>query len=71
MKFDFTSYEAGDDCAATGVALPRAPLEGALAADAVLFGAAGNSAADVILRLHAELGTFINLRPAKAYAGVD
>ncbi|MFH1034229.1 MAG: isocitrate/isopropylmalate family dehydrogenase [Pseudomonadota bacterium] len=72
IAFDFKSYEAGDGClAATGVALPQATLAGALAAQAVLFGAAGNSAADVILRLRAELGTFVNLRPAKAYAGVD
>ncbi|MBI5523504.1 MAG: NAD-dependent isocitrate dehydrogenase [Desulfarculus sp.] len=72
VAFDFRAYPAGDDClAATGVALPAETLQGALAADAVLFGAAGNTAADVILRLRAELGTFVNLRPAKAYAGVD
>lgn len=72
LAFDFRSYLAGDDClAATGVALPAETLQGALTADAVLFGAAGNSAADVILRLRAELGTFVNLRPAKAYAGVE
>ncbi len=72
LSFDFSTYDAGDDClAATGVALPAATLEGALAAQAVLFGAAGNSAAEVILRLRAELGTFVNLRPSKAYAGVS
>ena len=72
LAFDFQHYSAGDDClAASGVALPQATLQGALAAQAVLFGAAGNTAADVILRLRAELGTFVNLRPAKAYAGVD
>jgi 3-isopropylmalate dehydrogenase len=72
IQFAFKSYEAGDAClAAKGVALPQETLQGALAAQAVLFGAAGNSAADVILRLRAELGTFVNLRPAKAYAGVD
>jgi 3-isopropylmalate dehydrogenase len=72
LKFDFQSYDAGDDClASTGAALPEQTLQGALAAQAVLFGAAGNSAADVILRLRAELGTFVNLRPAKAYQGVQ
>lgn len=72
LKFEFKSYEAGDDCLArTGVALPEETLRGALAAQAVLFGAVGNSAADVILRLRSELGTFVNLRPAKAYKGVE
>jgi 3-isopropylmalate dehydrogenase len=42
-----------------------------LAAQAVLFGAVGNSAAEVILRLRAELGCFVNLRPARAYPGVS
>ncbi len=72
IPFSFTSLEAGDDCLAkTGQALPQTTLEGALKAQAVLFGAVGNSAADVILRLRAELGTFVNLRPAKAYPGVE
>jgi 3-isopropylmalate dehydrogenase len=71
LGFEFASYDAGDDClAATGKALPEATLAGALAAQAVLFGAVGNSAAEVILRLRAELGTFVNLRPSRAYAGV-
>jgi 3-isopropylmalate dehydrogenase len=71
VAFDFKSYDAGDDClAATGKALPEETLTGALAAKGVLFGAAGASAADVILRLRAELGTFVNLRPSKAYKGV-
>jgi 3-isopropylmalate dehydrogenase len=71
VAFDFKLYDAGDDCLArTGKALPEETLTGALAARGVLFGAAGASAADVILRLRAELGTFVNLRPSKAYAGV-
>ena len=69
--FKFTEYDAGDDCLErTGVALPDETLAGALGAQAVVFGAAGASAADVILRLRAELGTYVNLRPSKAYGGV-
>ncbi|MFH1057853.1 MAG: isocitrate/isopropylmalate dehydrogenase family protein [Pseudomonadota bacterium] len=71
VTFDFSHHDAGDACLeATGKALPAETLKGALAAQAVLFGAVGRSAAEVILRLRAELGTFVNLRPAKAYPGV-
>lgn len=72
LSFAFSSYDAGDDCLErTGRALPQETLDGALKAQAVIFGAAGASAADVILRLRAELGTWVNLRPSKAYEGVD
>ncbi len=71
VAFDFSHFDAGDACLArTGRALPQETLEGALAAQGVLFGAAGASAAQVILRLRAELGTFVNVRPSKAYQGV-
>lgn len=71
LSFDFTEYPAGDAVLeATGVALPDETLAGALAAQAVVFGAAGVTAAAVILRLRAELGTFVNLRPSQAYEGV-
>ncbi len=72
LDFNFTSYPAGDDCLAqTGQALPPQTLEAAQKARAVIFGAAGQSAAQVILRLRAELGTFVNLRPSRAFPGVD
>lgn len=72
LTFDFKHYLAGDDCLAErGVALPEETLQGALAADAVLFGAVGDTAADVILRLRKELKTYVNLRPARAFEGVD
>jgi 3-isopropylmalate dehydrogenase len=71
LPFELTEYEAGDDCLArTGAALPDATLAGARAAQAVIFGAAGDTAADVILRLRAELGTYVNLRPTTAMPGV-
>jgi len=70
LAFTLTHYDAGDDCLArTGVALPDVTLAGALRAQAVLFGAAGDSAADVILRLRSELGTYVNLRPTRAFEG--
>lgn len=71
VQFQFKRYPAGDACLAKhGTALPESTLQGALQADAVLFGAVGNTAADVILRLRKELGTYVNLRPARALAGV-
>lgn len=71
VGFNWAHYDAGDDCLArTGQALPAETLAGALAARAVVFGAAGASAADVILKLRFEMGAYANLRPSKAYAGV-
>lgn len=71
IRFDFAFYEAGDQVLRReGVALPEETREGAMGADAVLFGAAGETAADVIIRLRAELDTFVNLRPIRAYRGV-
>jgi 3-isopropylmalate dehydrogenase len=72
IAFSFHEYDGGDGCLArTGVALPDETLQGALDAQAVLFGAAGDTAADVILRLRRELGTYVNLRPSRAFKGVD
>jgi 3-isopropylmalate dehydrogenase len=72
VELAFSRHPAGDDClAATGEALPADTLAAAQAADAVLFGAVGASAARVILPLRRELGTYVNLRPAKAYQGAE
>ena len=72
LSLDYTTYPAGDDCLArTGEALPEETLKGALDAQAVIFGAAGDSAAEVIIRLRSELGTFVNLRPVKAVSSVE
>ncbi len=71
LAFDFTHYPAGDDHQArTGQAMPAETIAGAQAARAVVFGAAGASAAEVIIRLRSELGTYVNLRPSRAYPGV-
>ncbi len=70
--FEYTYAEAGDAVAAeTGEALPEETYEAAANADATLFGAAGKTAADVILPLRDAVGSFVNVRPAKAYPGVE
>ena len=68
----FTRADAGDAVLAeTGEALPEATYEAVAAADATLFGAAGETAADVILPLRTAVDSFVNVRPARAYPGVD
>jgi len=64
-----------------GLPLPPATLELAKAADAVLFGAVGDPDCDnlerhlrpeqAVLGLRKEMQTFANLRPAKAFAGLE
>jgi 3-isopropylmalate dehydrogenase len=51
--------------------LPEATAEAAASADATLFGAAGETAADVIIPLRRAVDSFVNVRPARAYPGVD
>ncbi|MEF8853230.1 MAG: isocitrate/isopropylmalate family dehydrogenase [Haloarculaceae archaeon] len=70
--FDFVAAEAGDEVKAqTGEALPRETREVVAEADATLFGAAGETAADVILPLREVVGSFANVRPARSYPGLD
>ncbi|WP_178917278.1 isocitrate/isopropylmalate family dehydrogenase [Natronomonas gomsonensis] len=70
--FEFVKAEAGDHVLeSTGEALPEETYDLAAGADATLFGAAGESAADVILPLREAVGSFANIRPARAYPGVD
>jgi 3-isopropylmalate dehydrogenase len=70
--FEFVEADAGDHVEAqTGEALPEETYRLATEADATLFGAAGESAADVILPLREAVGSFANVRPARAYPGVD
>ncbi len=71
-EFEFTEYDAGDSVEAeTGEPLPAETKQAAATSDATLFGAAGESAADVILPLRSAVGSFANVRPARAYPGVD
>lgn len=77
IDFKYTHAIAGDKCKEeTGVPLPDETIKLAKESDAVLFGAAGETAADVIVRLRHELNTFVNLRPVKSlqpdkYGNID
>jgi len=72
VKLDFVYGEAGDETKAeTGDALPAETRELARDADATLFGAAGETAADVILPLRSIVESFANVRPARSYPGLD
>ncbi|WP_276254293.1 3-isopropylmalate dehydrogenase [Halomontanus rarus] len=72
VDFEFHEAEAGDHVKAeTGEALPEETYDLAASTDATLFGAAGETAADVILPLREAVDSFVNVRPAKAYPGVD
>jgi 3-isopropylmalate dehydrogenase len=71
-RFAFTEAEAGDAVKEeTGDPLPEETYDLAASADATLFGAAGETAADVIIPLRRAVGSFVNVRPARAYPGVD
>jgi 3-isopropylmalate dehydrogenase len=72
VDFDFVEADAGDAVKAeTGEALPQETRDVAADADATLFGAAGETAADVILPLREVVGSFANVRPARSYPGLD
>ncbi|WP_276247374.1 isocitrate/isopropylmalate dehydrogenase family protein [Haladaptatus sp. YSMS36] len=72
LGFEFVKGDAGDAVKAeTGEALPEATRQLAAAADATLFGAAGETAADVILPLRGVVQSFANVRPATAYPGIE
>ena len=70
--FEFVEADAGDHVKEeTGEALPEETRDLAASADATLFGAAGETAADVILPLRSAVDSFANVRPVKAYPGTD
>ncbi len=72
VDLEFEEARAGDHVAAEGNSpLPAATRETAAAADATLFGAAGETAADVILPLREVVGSYANIRPVRAYPGTD
>ncbi|WP_302080170.1 isocitrate/isopropylmalate dehydrogenase family protein [Salinibaculum rarum] len=72
VDFEFVHGDAGDAVLEeTGEALPQETRDIAADADATLFGAAGETAADVILPLRSVVGSFANVRPAHAYPGLD
>ena len=72
IDFDYVYGEAGDECLEkTGKALPDETLDIIRNADACLFGAAGETAADVIVKIRQEMKMFANLRPVKSYPNTN
>ncbi len=72
LDVELAEAEAGDAVAdRTGEPLPETTRQLAADSDATLFGAAGETAADVILPLREVVGSYANIRPARAYPGVD
>ncbi len=70
IEFEYTFADAGDEYAeVTGIPLPQETIDIVREAQACLFGAAGESAADVIVKLRRELDLYVNLRPVKSYPG--
>ena len=72
IDFEYTYGDAGDECLEkNGTALPEETLDLIRQADACLFGAAGETAADVIVKIRQEMKMFANLRPVKAYPNTN
>ncbi|MDD1763581.1 MAG: NAD-dependent isocitrate dehydrogenase, partial [Methanobacteriaceae archaeon] len=70
IEFDYRFAEAGDEYAEkTGIALPPETVDTVKESQSCLFGAAGESAADVIVKMRQELDLYVNLRPVKSYPG--
>jgi 3-isopropylmalate dehydrogenase len=70
--FEYDHVEAGDAVAErTGNPLPEETLSAVTSADATLFGATGETSADVILPLRDAVDSFVNIRPARTYPGVE
>lgn len=72
VGIDFIEAEAGDRVQdRTGRALPEKTRSIVAGADATLFGATGETSADVIIPLRQEVDSFVNVRPARVYPGVE
>lgn len=72
LDFEYTYGDAGDECLEkTGAALPKETLDLIKNSDACLFGAAGETAADVIVKIRQEMKMFANLRPVKSYPNTN
>ncbi|MDD3984821.1 MAG: isocitrate/isopropylmalate family dehydrogenase [Methanobacterium sp.] len=71
IEFEYIFTDAGDEYAKkTGIPLPQETIDIVKQSKACLFGAAGETAADVIVKLRRELDLYVNLRPVKAYPGI-
>ena len=72
IEFDYVYGEAGDECGEkNGNPLPGENLNIIRDSDACLFGAAGETAADVIVKIRQEMKMYANLRPVKAYPNTN
>lgn len=72
VDFEYEYGIAGDKCnEENGTPLPEKTLEIIRDSDACLFGAAGETAADVIVRIRQEMKMFANLRPVKSYPNTN
>ena len=72
IEFDYVYGEAGDECSEkNGNPLPEETLNIIRDSDACLFGAAGETAADVIVKIRQEMKMYANLRPVKAYPNTN
>lgn len=72
LDFDYVYGIAGDECNEKhGTPLPQETLDMVRNADACLFGAAGETAADVIVKIRQEMKMFANLRPVKSYPNTN
>ena len=68
VDFDYVYGIAGDKCNEEhGTPLPQETIDIVRDSDACLFGAAGETAADVIVKIRQEMKMFANLRPVKSY----
>ncbi len=72
VDFDYKYGLAGDECNEKhGTPLPQETLDLVRNSDACLFGAAGETAADVIVKIRQEMKMFANLRPVKSYPNTN
>lgn len=72
INFDYNYALAGDECyEEKGTPLPQETIDIIRESDACLFGAVGESAANVIVKLRQELKMYANLRPIKAYPSTN
>lgn len=68
VDFDYVYGIAGDECNEEhGTPLPQETIDIVRDSNACLFGAAGETAADVIVKIRQEMKMFANLRPVKSY----
>lgn len=68
VDFDYIYGIAGDECNEEhGTPFPQETIDIVRDSDACLFGAAGETAADVIVKIRQEMKMFANLRPVKSY----